>query len=206
MRPDGSVASVRFSRAPFLVAVALGVTPGACTGSHITDFRRQGMSEPVTFAVLPLENLSSQPHAGRFLAHALTAELIAVRVIVADPSVTEGALDRMGEVPEGTIGRDVAQNVGRDLGVQAVIFGSIAEVEESETGAAATVGLTIRVVDIATGQVLYGASSSVRSNNRGGFEGAARRAAREIAGRISAEHSVAGTPAPTAAPPKDRTR
>src|SRR5207249_1508688 len=71
-------------------------------------------------AVLPLENLTARPDAGKAVADQLAIELAARKLVVVDRGRAEAALAKVDVVPGGTIDRLAAQRLGQILGVDAV--------------------------------------------------------------------------------------
>jgi len=144
-------------------------------------------------AVLPLVNLTAHPNAGRAVGDILATEMYGL------PGFT--FLERTA-MQEGIKGRDedleyamdnaVAQKLGRKLGVDTVVYGSVTEygykrgIDQSPA-----VGVNLRMLDVASGAVLWAASSS---ENGGCFwvcDDSLNRLAQEIVGKMVASMSAA---------------
>jgi curli biogenesis system outer membrane secretion channel CsgG len=113
-------------------------------------------------AVLPLVNLTSYPHAGRIVGDLLTTELYASTRfrIMERTSLLEalkGASTDLDEVLDNT----VALKIGRDLGVDTVVFGSVTEYRYKRgLDEDPVVGINIRMLDVKSREIIWAGSSS----------------------------------------------
>lgn len=133
-------------------------------------------------AVIPLENLTAVPDAGRLVADVLSTELAARRLLVVDRGRAESSLVSLGIVSGGTVDRLTAQHLGEILEVDAVVFGSVSEAREASPGTGtprATVGVSLRVVEVKSGTLLLAGSYAASAGDDSITE-AARRIASEI--------------------------
>lgn len=170
-------------RAKFL-GVALLLLSTACGSTHSSAWLGPESQRAAvkSTAVLPLENLTSMEDAGRVVADVLSTELAARKVDVVDRGKSEASLSKVDVIPGGTIDRLAAKRLGEILGVDAVVFGSVAEAQKADPPNGprrASVGLTIRVVDVKSGNYLL-AGSYTASAGDDSITGAARKAAAEI--------------------------
>ena len=134
-------------------------------------------------AVLPLENLTGMQDAGKIVADILSTELAARKVTIVDRARAESSLSRVDVISGGTVDRLAAQRLGEILGVDAVVFGSIAEANDGKSADGprhADVGLTIRVVSVKTGGYLLAGSYTAMAG-RDSVNAAAEKAADRIA-------------------------
>ncbi|HVO30569.1 MAG TPA: CsgG/HfaB family protein [bacterium] len=134
-------------------------------------------------AVLPLENLTGVQDAGKIVADTLSTELSTRKVDVVDRGRAEAQLARMDVVTGGSVDRLTAQRVGEILGVDAVVYGSVAEAGDGSADPGpkhADVGLTVRVLEVKTGKFLLAGSYTAEAG-KDSITGAARVAADRIA-------------------------
>lgn len=163
---------------PLLAALAVGAA--GCGSFHRSEYLAPEASRKAirTAAVLPLENLTSRPDAGRIVAEHLATELGNGGVKVVDSAA---ALKKLDLVSGGTVDRLVAMRIGEMLDVDAVVFGSVAEALDGEAPNGPkkpTVGVTLRVVDVKSGDWLLAGSYSAYA---GSENGAAAKAATQVA-------------------------
>lgn len=136
-----------------------------------------------TAAVLPLENLTSVQDAGKIVADMLSTELASRKVEVVDRGRAEAQLARMDVVTGGSVDRLAAQRVGELLKVDAVVYGSVAEAGDGAASPGpgrADVGLTVRVLDVKTGNYLLAGSYTAEAG-KDSINQAAHKAADRIA-------------------------
>lgn len=113
-------------------------------------------------AVLPLVNLTSYPHAGRIVGDLLTTELYALTSfqIMERTKMLEkfrGTEDDLDQVLE----KSVALKVGRSLGVDTVIYGSVTEYAYKRgLDEDPVVGINMRMLDVKEDRVLWAGSQS----------------------------------------------
>ncbi len=113
-------------------------------------------------AVLPLVNLTAYPRAGRIVGDLLTTELYAMT----DFQIMERTelLDRLRsdtEELDQVVDRTVARRIGRELDADAVIFGSVTEYRYKRgLDESPVVGINIRMLDVASGRILWAGSRS----------------------------------------------
>ena len=88
----------------------------------------------------------------------------------------------MDLVPGATVDRLTAMRLGEILGVDTVLYGSVSEARDASPGTGttkATVGLSLRLVDVKTGAHLLAGSYTASSGNDS-ITAAARAAAAEV--------------------------
>lgn len=144
----------------------------------------QARQEVHSAAVLPLENLTASQDAGKVVADLLSTDLAARNVQVIDRGRAEASLSQVDIVSGGTVDRLAAQRLGQILGVDAVVFGSVAEAGDGRTHPgpkSADVGLTVRVLDVKTGSYLLAGSYTAEAGHD-----SITRAARIAADRVAA--------------------
>ncbi len=113
-------------------------------------------------AVLPLVNLTSYPHAGRIVGDLLTTEIYAISdfKLMERTQMLEklkGEEDDIDQVLE----KMVALNVGKRLGVDTVIYGSVTEYRYKRgLDEDPVVGINIRMLDVPRQEILWAGSKS----------------------------------------------
>ena len=157
---------------------------GGCASVHSSEFRApgSGLASVKSTAVLPLENLTAMPDAGRVVADVLSTELAARKLNVVDRGKSEASLASVDLVPGATVDRLTAMRLGEILGVDTVLYGSVSEAREADPGNGprkAVVGLSLRLVDVKTGVHLLAGSYTASSGNES-ITSAARAAAAEV--------------------------
>jgi polysaccharide biosynthesis protein PelC len=113
-------------------------------------------------AVLPLVNLTSYPNAGRIVGELLTTELYAqtdfqLMEMTEMLQKLKGNQDDLDQV----LDRAVALRVGKRLGVDTVIFGSVTEYRYKRgLDEDPVVGINIRMLDVKNDKILWAGSDS----------------------------------------------
>lgn len=109
-------------------------------------------------AVLPLENLTTERFAAERVREVLNVEINAQGLMEA---VDLGEVNRMvrtqGIVNVSEVGPAEALAVGQQLGVQALLLGSVMEFDERRVGTITTpdIALSLRMLDVETGLVIW---------------------------------------------------
>lgn len=162
----------------------VALAAAGCGSVHKTEWRgnEAALGAMKSAAVLPLENLTSMQDAGRVVADVLSTELAARKLDVVDRGKSESSLASVDLLPGATVDRLAAMRLGEILGVDTVVFGTVAEASEAAPGVGArkaVVGLSVRVVDVKTGAYLL-AGSYTASAGDDSITAAARLAAAEV--------------------------
>jgi len=167
------------------VVFALLLATG-CVETHTSTYlapetdRRQIKSA----VVLPLENLTSSKDAGSVAADVFATELVSRRLSTVDREHAEAALRQLNLVPGATVDRIAARHIGEILKVDAVVFGSISELDDGAQPLGPPkrgVGVTVRVVDVKSGSYLLAGSYSASADS---VLGATRRVAEEVGKQV----------------------
>ena len=114
-------------------------------------------------AVLPLENLSQEQQAGERVRKIVVSELLAAGILdVIEPAQVNRALNDQGIQSITSLSTKQMQDVGKTLGAQALILGSVDVYDRINIGGGsfAEVALTLRAVDITSGAVIWSISKS----------------------------------------------
>ena len=114
-------------------------------------------------AVLPLENLTQDQQAGERVRKIVVSEILAAGVLdVVEPSQVNQALGQQQiQNISGISAKQIAE-LGKSLGVQAFVVGSVDTYERLNVGGGtfADVAITLRALDAATGTVIWSTSKS----------------------------------------------
>jgi polysaccharide biosynthesis protein PelC len=152
-----------------LIAVTLsgcGVQTGVKSlfGSGNADFAspEARSAQGASIAVLPFENLTTHQNAGTILADLMTTELYRLGALkVMESSRTRSLLAGAFGDADGRGETAYAQEVGKKLGVQTVMMGSVSEYGyQYGLREEPVVGVNIRVVRVADGAVIWATSES----------------------------------------------
>jgi TolB-like protein len=146
-------------RSGVLVVAAALLTVFGCA-STVQEWVKPGAGRVGRIAVLPFENQTTALRAGQAAADLLVTELLATGAMaVMDPSEAADLLRRENLDPADAGRLPSAQRIGRLLQVSHVLQGSVTEYRYkpglSETPA---VGVTARLVETASGEVVWSAS------------------------------------------------
>ncbi len=142
----------------FLVPLVLSslVLSGCRT---VTTFHKPNI-EKIDFgklAVIPFENESSSPEAGRVVSKLFSTELQAKTTLAIMPD--HEIRNRIGleEVKPGS--PRYFTELGKKLGVSTLVTGTITEYRYRRSlGEAPVVGITVRMIDVTSGNLLWGAA------------------------------------------------
>ena len=148
--------SILFSTA---VTCALGAT--SCGGVVAREYHAKDARVIKSAAVLTLENLTSAQDEGKVVADLLSTALSARNIEVVDRARAESSLARVDVISGGTVDRLAAQRVGELLGVDAVVYGSVAEAGDGKMTSGprhADIGVTVRVLDVKSGSYILAGS------------------------------------------------
>lgn len=145
-----------------LLAILVVLVAGCARSNRTEYFSPQVLSIQRTAAVLPLVNLTPQPQAGRIAGDILAGELYGVQGLrFVERTAMQQALRAGEDDLEHVMDVSAAQTLGRKLGVQAVIYGSVTEFAYRRgLDQNPVVGLTVRMLDVESGTVLWAATVS----------------------------------------------
>ena len=138
-----------------------------CGTTARVEWAKPGATAVAKIAVLPFENQTAASHAGSVVSNLMVSELVATgRIGVLDPSEAADRLHRESLDPGDPTRLPSAQRLGHILNVSHVLQGSVTEYRYkpgiSETP---VVGVTARVVDAVSGDVVWTASHARSGSN-----------------------------------------
>ena len=173
------------------VVLTIGVLTLLGCASTTQDWVKPGAARVTRVAVLPLENQTSSLRAGQVAGDLLVSEILATGAMtVMDPSEVADLLRRENLDPADAARLPSAQRVGRLLQVSHVLQGSVTEYRYkpglSETPA---VGVTARLVDVASGEVVWTSSHARLGSSwlrEDGLARVAQRVAHDMAAHLTA--------------------
>lgn len=174
------------------ICLAIGVLIPLGCASTVQEWVKPGAGRVSRLAVLPFENQTTSLRAGQAVADLLVSEILATGTMpVMDPSEVADVLRRDNLDPTDASRLPSAQRIGRLLQVSHVLQGSVIEYRYkpglSETPA---VGVAARLVDVASGEVVWTASYSRVGSSWLREEGLAR-VAQQVANGMAAHLSGA---------------
>ncbi len=157
---------VSISRMALTIVIALSVSLIGCGGATTRLFSKPISESPyITYqewgpnrdvAVMPLVNVAKDKDAGIKTRELLVTELYtsgAFKDVVDEGEMLE-VMKKLKVRETDSLGKDAIKTLGDNLGVQAIIFGTVTEyTERSSKGALFAVSL--RMVDVETGSILW---------------------------------------------------
>jgi len=119
-------------------------------------------AKPRITALLPLDNLTSHPHAGRIVGDLLLTELYAnTSLMMMEQSQVLTHLRTDQPDWDEAMARQTALAMGESLGVDTVIFGSVSEYRYKRgLDEDPVVGINLRMLDVPSRQVVWAGSKS----------------------------------------------
>ncbi|MCB9897956.1 MAG: hypothetical protein H6825_08130 [Planctomycetes bacterium] len=149
-----------------LVATLLAVVVGCASTEEVgTAFLHPNadLSLVRRVAVLPLENMTSDRFAGDRVREILAVELLAQGLFdVVDAGEVNRVLRTRNIENVAALGPEAVRSLGEDLGVQALLLGSVMEYRERRSGTftAPEIALSLRLVDVETGIAMWSVSGA----------------------------------------------
>lgn len=172
-----------------LVTVACLLT--ACSVATVDQWVRPGAAPITRLAVLPFDNQTPAVRAGSIVADVLASELLVAGALpIADPGEIGDVLRRENLDPIDVARWPAPARLGRLLQVSHVLQGAVTEYRYkpglSETP---VVGVTARVVEVASGEVVWTATHAASGSTWFREDGLARvvqNVARDMAAHLTA--------------------
>lgn len=137
----------------------------ACSGMKPTVFvnKQYNFNFLEKVAVVPFENLSNDQGAGARITHIFLTELLATESFdIAEPGEVSKITQRYVGSGGSALTRDQIAEIGKTLGVQGIILGSVNVTSGSRAGGSTTAEMTIvaRMVETETGQTVWSATNT----------------------------------------------
>lgn len=169
------------------LAVAAALLLAGCADTiQVQQWSKPGARPMARLAVLLFDNQTTTPRAGVVASELVVSELLAAGVAVMDPGEVADLLRRETLDPAEPGRLPPAQRLGRLLQASHVLQGSVTEYRYkpglSETP---VVGLTARVVEVATGDVVWTATYFRGGSGWDGLAGVAQSIVRDMAAHLT---------------------
>jgi curli biogenesis system outer membrane secretion channel CsgG len=145
------------------IALSLTVFLAGCGGPVVFLDRTYDFYYIETVGVIPFENLSQSQGAGKQATLIFLTELLASETYdLTEPGETAKALSEFNLTRTGTLDITQIKQLGERLGVQALVFGTVSEVNTVRSGgiSSSTVTLDLRMVETQTGSTVWAVSHS----------------------------------------------
>lgn len=148
-----------------LLLVAALLMLSGCAGVRRTTFihPEYDFAQVERIAVVPFENLASDPGAANYATRLFITELLAKKAFdIVEPGQVTHILDSLGQPRFAELDLSKLAKIGELLGVQCVIFGSVGEVTPWRNGATSSyvVSLEARMSDCASGATVWNGAVS----------------------------------------------
>ena len=143
-----------------LVAVLLAAS---CSSLHAHEVAsKPELAKIETIAVLPFDNLTGLREAGPAVTRAVSTALTSQKLSVVTSDKLEVAHSRVDPPPSSSVDRLVALRVGQLTNADAVMYGTVTETASPGQDAVnlAALGVSVRVVEVASGRILLSATYS----------------------------------------------
>lgn len=144
------------------IALIIGILLGlsGCAGTSVKGYLKPGVtiSQIESVAVIPFDNLSQHPDAGKKVVNLLLTELVNTGLFrLADMGEVESSLRRLRIRTTAEIDLSKLKTLGDELDIQTIIVGSIDEYElrQGKAGLISVVSVNARMLDVGTGDILW---------------------------------------------------
>ncbi|MBX6422062.1 GNA1162 family protein [Thermosulfurimonas sp. F29] len=138
---------------------------GCASRGHLESYMREGVDPTFVkkVAVLKFENHTREKEVAERMRDIVTMEALALGLFdVVDRTVVDEVLAEEGV--EGGMGldRDTVRRLGKRLGVQALLVGSVNAYETEREGSYSypVVSLSLRLLDVASGEIIWKAGGT----------------------------------------------
>ena len=147
-----------------IVTLFLAFLVAGCGSSYQNAYvsTQAAVNSGKSVAVLPLVNLTQHPQAGRNVSDLLTTELYASGkfTILERTALIEKIIGDETDL-DFVMNTAVAQRVGKAVGADTVVFGSVTEYRYTRgLDQNPAVGVNLRMLDVASGEVTWASSAS----------------------------------------------
>lgn len=153
-----SILNILLSIFVFCLAASCAALPKSVSKEHVLQIRK--------IAVLPFNNITANKNAGQVVAKIYVTELFKTgKFLVEEPGnirqfMIQERIETIGEVE-----LDRLKILGRRLGVDAVVVGTVEEFEEYSRDGVPVVSITARMVESASGRVIWSAQNKRRGDD-----------------------------------------
>lgn len=146
-----------------ILLVGLSLCLSGCAKTPVRVYIEPGLtvSRVKSIAILPFDNISGHPDAGKKVVNLLLTELIRTELFeLADMGEVENSLRSLRIRTIAEIDLEKLQAFKEQLGVQTVIVGSVDEYElrQEGSGTVPVIAVNARMLDAQTGDILWAVS------------------------------------------------
>jgi len=150
------------TKSKFIIILTVCLFLFSCAGAQLKKTSyfnwKVNIKKIKKIAVLPFKNYTKNKEMGKTLREIVIAEILANNIFdVVDPSITdlvlyEEGVDKNLKMDEATIRR-----IGKKLGVQALLIGSLTYLENVRNGSYVypVIGISLRLIDVKTGDIIW---------------------------------------------------
>jgi len=158
---EGKIVSIKTN----IIALVMGISMVlvGCAGPSVNGYLRPDVtiSQIKSIAVIPFDNISGHPDAGKKVNNLLLTELVRTELFrIADIGEVESSLRRLRIRTAAEIDLLKLRTLGEQLQVQTIIVGSIDEYElrQERRGTVPVVAINARMLEVQTGDILWAVS------------------------------------------------
>jgi hypothetical protein len=147
----------------YSVALALLVLCLSCATTRSTSFihTEYDFGQVERVAVVPFENLSTEQGTAGYVSRVFLTELLASGSFdIVEPGEVTRVVGSLGTGKSAELSLEQLKKAGKELGVQAVVFGTVGESAEMRGSSglnAHIISLDVRMVDTETGTTIWSA-------------------------------------------------
>ena len=147
----------------FAAAVLAGLTLLSCAATHLTSFvhPEYNFGQVERVAVVPFENLTTDQGTGSYVTRVFLTELLATGAFdIVEPGEVTKTVGMLSAGRGAEMSMDQLKKAGKDLGVQAIIFGTVGESADLRSSSGVNshvVSVDLRMVDTETGTTIWSA-------------------------------------------------
>ena len=146
-----------------VVVACVFVTIAGCASDDVFFDPSMDFGSLQIIAVLPFQNLAGVDEAAERVRNTFTGRLLATgAVYVLPPGEVARGISKVSRIPVSGPSSDQIKQLGTILGVDSIITGVVREYGTVRSGAtsANVVSVSLQMIEISTGQVIWSASST----------------------------------------------
>jgi polysaccharide biosynthesis protein PelC len=153
-----------------IVTILVVMSLFGCAKTYLQGYLNPNLSisNIKSIALIPFDNISGHPDAGRKIENLLLIELARKQTfILADMGEVEKSLRELRIRNSSEIDLSKLKKLGEQLKIQAVIIGSVDEYElrQDKSGMIPVVALNARMLDVQTGDIVWAINNSHDGND-----------------------------------------
>jgi len=143
------------------VAAMAGGLAGCGAGTTVFLHDEYNFQFVERVAVIPFDNLASEPGAGARATSIFISELLAAKAFdVVEPGEVTKAMVKFASLKTSELTTEQIMELGKQLKAQGVFFGTVTESAGTRSGSTTinTVSMVVRLVETETGQTIWSAT------------------------------------------------